>query len=102
MSYSKVVAIMHISNYELISDELKKLNIPGISVSGVQGYGDYYNEYNQNGFSDSMKIEIYTFSEQAEEIAKALSAIANEMTEGGGVVAIEPISNLLNVKKLKS
>jgi len=51
---------------------------------------------------DNMKIEIYTGAEQAKEIAESLSLLANEMTEGGGVVAIEPVADLFNVKKLTS
>ena len=100
MKYSKVVAILNITDYELIADELKKQNIPGVTVSSVQGYGDYVNDFAPFGFSENMKIEIYTSSEQAEEIAQMLADLANKMTEGGGVVAIEPVSKLLNVRKL--
>lgn len=100
MSYSKVVMILNISDYELISDEIDKLNIPGISVSHVKGFGDYVNEFNPLGLSESLKIEIYTSSEQGENIAGLLSELANKMTDGGGVVAIEPVAKLMNVKKL--
>lgn len=48
-----------------------------------------------------MKIEIYTLTEQAAEIARVLSGLANDMTEGGGIVAIEPVAELFNVKKLR-
>lgn len=101
MCYSKVVIILNISDYELINDEINKLNIPGITISNVKGFGDYVNEFNAHGLSNSLKIEIYTSSEQAENIAKVLSELANKMTEGGGVVAIEPVSKLMNVKKLE-
>jgi nitrogen regulatory protein P-II 1 len=102
MSYSKVVAILNITDYELISDELTRLNVPGISLSKVQGFGDYVNEYSPNGFSNSMKIEIYTHAEQAGEIARVLSVLAEDITDGGGVVAVEPVAELFNVRKLKS
>ena len=101
MCYSKVVIILNISDYELINDEINKLNIPGISISNVKGFGDYVNEFNAHGLRDSLKSEINTSSEQAENIAKVLSELANKMTEGGGVVAIEPVSKLMNVKKLE-
>ena len=100
MSYSKVVMILNISDYELISDEIDKLNIPGISVCNVKGFGDYVNEFNPMGLSESLKSEIYTSSEQGENIAGVVSELASKMTEGGGVVAIEPVSKLMNVKKL--
>lgn len=102
MWYSKVVMIMNITDYGLVSDEIKALNIPGITVSNVRGFGDYINEFLQEGLCDSLKIEIYTSSEQADEIATSLAKLAASMTEGGGVVAIEPVSRLYNVKKLDS
>ncbi len=102
MNYCKVVAIMNITDYGLISEHLKRIHIPGVTVSKVHGFGDYVNEYAQFGFSENMKIEIYTTEEQSIEIARVLSELANEMTEGGGVIAIEPLSQLLNVKKLKT
>ncbi len=101
MQYAKVVMILNLSDYKVIANTLKKLHIPGISVSTVHGYGDYVNDYNENGFSESMKIEIYTTQKQAEEIVIILSELANDMTEGGGVVAIEPVHSLLNVRKIK-
>lgn len=100
MWYSKVTMILNISDYGLIRDELKSLNIPGVSVSFVEGYGDYVNNFHPHGFSEGIKVEIFTSSEQAEEIAEVLADIATNLTEGGGVIAIEPVSKLLNVKKL--
>ena len=97
MWYSKIVMILNISDYGLIKKEIKQLNIPGITVTKVQGFGDYVNEFNNDGFTEGLKIVIYTSSEQAELIAKSLSQLANELTEGGGVVAVEPVSKLYNV-----
>lgn len=88
------------TDYALISDDLMALDIPGVSVTRVLGFGDYVNEFAEFGFSENMKIEIYTTTRQAREIARVLAQRGNEMTEGGGVVAIEPVTELLNVKKL--
>lgn len=100
MKYSKVTAIINCTDYSQIKDSLAHLNLPGVSVSPVQGYGDYFNEYSENGFSSNLKIEIYTTIEQAQEIANILSDRANEMTDGGGMVSIESVTSLLNVRKL--
>lgn len=64
--------IMNITDYELISKEINQLNIPGISVTKVQGLGDYFNEYSPQTLCKSLKIEIYTSSEQADDIANFL------------------------------
>lgn len=100
MKYCKVVAIISITDYGLISDAISRLAVPGVTVNMVKGYGDYVNEFRPFGFSENMKIEIYTSEEKSEEIAEVLSNLANELTDGGGIVAIEPVSKLMNVRKL--
>lgn len=100
MNYCKVVAVMNITDYGLLSPSIQKLDIPGVTISMVKGFGDYINGFNEFGLSDNMKIEIYTSEQQAEEVAAALASIANDMTEGGGIVAIEPVNQLFNVRKL--
>lgn len=100
MKFCKVVAIMNITDYNVLHVPVQQLDVPGISVSMVKGFGDYVNEFSPYGFSDNMKIEIYTTAEQAESIAGELARLADNLTEGGGVIAIEPVNQLMNVRKL--
>ena len=99
MNYCKVVVIMNITDYGLINTAI---HVPGVTVSMVKGFGDYINTFNDFGLSDNMKIEIYTSEQQAEEVASTFTTIANDLTEGGGIVAIEPVKQLYNVRKLDS
>jgi len=101
MNYCKVVAIMNISDFSLLQEALSRYTLPGITVSKAQGFGDYVNEFDRFGFSDNLRLEIYTQPEQAEALAQTLAQLANELTDGGGVVAIEPVSVLLNVRQLE-
>lgn len=98
--FNKVVMILNISDFGLIAGEVNSLNIPGITVSKVEGYGSYINEFSDYGLCESLKVEVYTNAEEAQRIADIFSEMAKRMTEGGGIVAIEPVSALLNNKKL--
>lgn len=100
MKYCKVVAILNITDYKALHEPIQQLDVPGITVSMVKGFGDYVNDFSPFGFSDNMKVEIYTTAEQAETVAAELSALADRLTKGGGVVAIEPVHQLMNVRKL--
>ena len=91
---------MNITDYNTLHVPIQQLDVPGVTVSMVKGFGDYVNDFSPFGFSDNMKLEIYTTAEQAETIATELSALADQLTAGGGVVAIEPVDRLLNVRKL--
>jgi len=98
MSYRKVVAIMNIVSYESIIDELKKLNVPGISISNIKGCGGHRSHSGECELYENTKLEIYASPERAEEIAAYLAEILNQRTENGGIVAIEPVSKLFNYK----
>ena len=101
MTYCKVVAIMNVTDYSVLHEPIQRLDVPGVTVSMVKGFGDYVNNFDPFGFSDNMKLEIYATQEQAETIAQELSSLADQLTEGGGVVAIEPVACLMNVRKLE-
>lgn len=100
MKYCKVVAIMNITDYNALHVPIQQMDVPGITVSMVKGFGDYVNNFSPFGFSDNMKIEIYTTEDQARTIAAELSSLADQLTVGGGIVAIEPVDQLMNVRKL--
>ena len=102
MKYSKVVAILNLSDYGALHEPIQRLDVSGITVSMVKGFGDYVNNFSPYGFSENMKIEIYATQNQAETIAEELSSLANQLTKGGGVVAIEPVTRLMNVRKLET
>ncbi len=100
MTFCKIVAILNITDYEVLHVPIQKLDVPGVTVSMVKGFGDYVNEFSPYGFSDNMKVEIYTTEAQAESVAAELAALADQLTQGGGIVAVEPVAQLLNVRKL--
>lgn len=100
MKNRKVVAIMNVTDYNLLNVPIQQMDVPGVTVTMVKGFGDYVNNFNPYGFSDNMKVEIYTTAEQAEVIGAELAALGDQLTEGGGVVAIEPVQQQMNVRKL--
>ena len=102
MKYCKVVAIMNVTDYNVLHLPIQQMDVPGVTVSMVKGFGDCVNNFSTYGFSNNMKVEIYTSAEQAEVIAVELAALGDQLTEGGGVVAIEPVQQLMNVRKLQN
>ena len=100
MPFCKVVAILNVTDYKMLHEPIQRLNVPGVTISPGKGFGDYVNNFDPFGFSDNTKVEVYTTAEQAEAVATALASLAKQLTEGGGVVAIEPVQDLRNVQKL--
>ncbi len=98
MNFRKVTAIIRPDLLEQVEDRLKVLNVPGVSVSKVKGYGEYANFFQSDWLSTHTKIEIFTNTDNAKEIAEAIMEAAHTGTEGDGIVAILPVESVYHIR----
>jgi len=98
MSFRKVTAIFRPDLLEQVEDRLKALNVPGVSVTKVKGYGEYANFFKSDWLSTHTKIEIFTNTKDAKEIAEAIMETAHTGIEGDGIVAILPVESVYHIR----
>jgi len=98
MKYRKITAIIHPSKLEAVEEQLKQLNVPGISVGKVQGYGEAPNFFNSDWTSPNARIEVFIEESKAQAIAQAIMDTAHTGCEGDGIVAILPVEALFRVR----
>lgn len=98
MNYRKVTAICRIDMLETVEQKLRELGVKGLSISKVQGYGEYVNYYTKDGMTDHWRIELFTDESQAELIAQAIMDCASLHMEGDGIVAILPVEKLFRIR----
>lgn len=98
MNFRKVTAIIRPDLLEQVENRLKVLNVPGVSVSKVKGYGEYANFFQSDWLSTHTKIEIFTNAENAKAIAEAIMETAHTGVEGDGIVAILPVESVYHIR----
>ena len=101
MDFCKVMAIIRPEKLEAVEGALKALNVPGISVSKVKGFGEYANFYTSDWLCTHTRIEIFTEQERGEEIATAIMEAAHTGVEGDGMVAIMPVQSVFHIRMKK-
>ncbi len=98
MDYKKVTAIIPFLALDKVKGQLKKLDIGGLSVSEVKGFGDYKNYYSEDEMTVNYKIEIFTPADKVEEISSAIMDAAHTGMMEDGIVAILPVEKLYRIR----
>tara|TARA_R110002111_G_scaffold151735_4_gene218467 strand:- start:1289 stop:1621 length:333 start_codon:yes stop_codon:yes gene_type:complete len=98
MDFRKVTAIIQSGTLEKVEKALQGVNVPGISVTKVKGFGEYANFYQSDWMTTHVRIEIFVGNSQADDIAKTIINAAHTGVEGDGVVAILPVSDVFHIR----
>ncbi len=98
MELRKVTAIIRSSMLKQVEERLQEMNVKGVSVSNVKGYGEYANFFTHDWMVTHSRIEIFTEKSKAEKIARAIMETARTDKSGDGLIAILPIEKLFRIR----
>ena len=98
MKYIKIVAIIQQERLEKVEDRLKQLNVPGLSVTKVKGYGEYTNFFTPDWQSTHIRIEIYCHRNKAEVIVNGIMDQARSGLAGDGIVVVSPLETIYRIR----
>lgn len=97
MSFRKIIAIIDIERLDAVEAELKKIDIPGLSVSFVKGYGEYKNFFNKDWLTSNAKLDIFIHEQQVDAVVGAIRKSARTGLEYDGVIAVLPVEQFFEI-----
>ena len=98
MEFRKVTAIFRPERLVAVEECLKKLVVPGISVTKVKGFGEYANFFSSDLLCEHIRVEVFIGVEHADEIAVAIVGAAHTGCEGDGIVAVLPVESVYHIR----
>jgi len=98
MKFRKVTAIIRPECLKEVEDRLKKLVIPGISVTKVKGFGEHMNFFKPDWLCQHVRIEVFIDVGRAEDVATEIMEVAHTGREGDGIVAILPVDSVYHIR----
>ncbi len=98
MKYRKVTAILRCSALEGVEKALLRQGVKGVSITQVQGYGEYHNFYQPDLMCKHARVEIFCEDSEAKDIARCLMDAAHTGESGDGLVAILPVEDVFKVR----
>lgn len=99
MKYRKITAIISTFELEHLEKKLVEIGIPGMTVSKVQGMGEYKNFYNKDSMNEYTRVEIFSLAERADEIKDAIAHSVGKGLSTDGIIAILPVEELIHIKE---
>ena len=98
MSFVKIVSIIRPEMLGIVEDTLKELNVPGVSITHVKGYGEYANFFRHDRMVEHIQVEVFIGKGRATEIAEQIMEVAHTGSEGDGIVAVIPVDSVYHIR----
>lgn len=99
--FCKVTAIFSSLDLKKVEDALIAAGFSGMTVSKTHGRGRYKNYYAKDTMADSVRVEIFTEAEQADEIVDLIARTVHTGLASDGIIAVLPVEDLLHIRDFK-
>jgi nitrogen regulatory protein P-II 1 len=98
MELKCVVAIVRPDVLGPLEKRLGAIDIHGITVTKVKGFGAHPNLFADDWTTEHIKIEIFAQASDVDTLVRAIMDIAQVGATGDGVVAIFPVERFFRVR----
>jgi nitrogen regulatory protein PII len=97
MQYLKINVFVSMLSLSSVEEELKAINIAGITVSKVKGYGQHMNFYTPDWQETHARIEIFCEAKDKQDILSAIKQGVGNPASNNGFVAIVPVAEVFSL-----
>ncbi len=101
MAFKKITAIFRCENLEQVEIALEEIGVPGMSITYVEGYGEYANFYKTPPVCQHARIEIFVEEEKIDLITKTIVHVTHTGEIGDGLIAVMPVEHFYKIKSLE-
>lgn len=98
MEFQRLTAIIRRSRLAAVEDRLVECGVGGITVTPVQGFGEYTDFFSPDRKVGHIQLQIYASSDRTEEFARAIRDVAHTGRSGDGLIAIEPVGRIMRIR----
>lgn len=98
MALKKVTAIVRCASLEAVEEALQNLHVPGITITHVDGFGEYANLFRHDWTSRHARIELFTDESRVEAIVRTITDAARTGCPGDGIIVVLPVEHLFRIR----
>lgn len=99
MKWKKVTAIVRTECLECVERKLQEIGVKGITVTHVKGFGEYANFSRRDWMVRHVRLETFVHEERVQPIVDAILETAHSGLAGDGIIAIQPVAELLHIRR---
>ncbi len=98
VNYKRITAVISSLVLKKVEAALRDINVSGISVTQVRGYGEYHDYYREDMMCNHAQIEIFCDASETDSIAQCIMETAYTGQSGDGLVAVFPVDTLYRIR----
>jgi nitrogen regulatory protein P-II 1 len=98
MELKKVNAIIRSGLLEEVEERLKRIDVRGLTVTRVKGYGEDKSIWARDWLGTHARIEIFTEKTKTDEIVSAIMEVAHTGGPGDGMISIIPVEKIFRIR----
>ncbi|VAW02020.1 hypothetical protein MNBD_ALPHA06-1897 [hydrothermal vent metagenome] len=97
MTYNEITAIVDLLAIKRVRQSLRAINIPGITVFRVKGYGKHKNFFRRGLMQQHSCLSVIASEQQTDHIVQTILDAAHTGLEGDGIVSVKPLSRFYSI-----
>lgn len=98
MGVKYVMAIVRPDVVGTLRTRLPSLHIRGMTVTRVQGFGEYIDFFSERHFTEHAKVEIFVDDANVEALTNAIMDAAHSDIPGAGILAVLPVDQFFHIR----
>jgi len=95
---AKITAVVRVDRMAPVEARLLELQVPGISITRVKGFGEYVDLFAPGWQTDHARLEIFLEHDRAQEVARAIMEIARTGGAGDGIVVVQEVEAIYRIR----
>lgn len=97
MAYNEITAIVDMLALKRVRQSLHKINVPGISVFKISGYGKHKNFFKSGLMQQHNCVRVIASEDETDHVVQTIMDAAHTGMEGDGIVTVKPISRFYSI-----
>ena len=97
MAMKTLTAIISPEMVEPVEERLRRLSVPGLSVSHTKGYGAYKNFYQRDLMTTKARLQLFLAEEHVADVVDAIRDVMGPAAEDGGILAVSPVDGFYHL-----
>ena len=98
MPFQYIVAIVRHDTLDAIEEAFHGLQVRGMTVSRVKGFGEYIDLWARNHLTEHLKIEVFVEAGKTDAVVTAILDSSRSDLPGAGIVAVLPVETFLHIR----
>jgi len=101
MAYNEIIATVDVLAMKKVRRELRKIHVPGMTVSAVKGYGEHKNAFRRDLLQRHSVVRVIATDDQTDNIVQTIMDAAHSGMEGDGIITVTPVAQFYNIRDKK-